>query len=161
MWTEDDSGRTLKTSSPEITRSPEQPVVTMSKTTVENDDVTSSVSRIAGASLAQQNRQREPPATRLGVSQIYKRVMIKGSCRLLIFTLCWGPYLMATFLYLMCPDHCGVTDLHLAGLSLLLSVDATANFFVFLANDTGFLHRVSKMLRCRSSNEGNMAGGLF
>ena len=111
---------------------------TMTQRGDENDDVIPSTSRTVDFSQGQHNRQREAPTTTLGLSQIYKRIMVKGICRLLIFTLCCGSYMMGVVLYLVRSDHCGITARHLAGLSLLLSIDSITNFFVFVVSDTGF-----------------------
>ena len=111
---------------------------TMTQRGDENDDVIPSTSRTVDFSQGQHDHQREAPTTTLGLSQIYKRIMVKGICRLLIFTLCCGSYMMGVVLYLVRSDHCGITARHLAGLSLLLSIDSITNFFVFVVSDTGF-----------------------
>ena len=111
---------------------------TMTQRGDENDDVIPSTSRTVDFSQGQHDHQREAPTTALGLSQIYKRIMVKGICRLLIFTLCCGSYMMGVVLYLVRSDHCGITARHLAGLSLLLSIDSITNFFVFVVSDTGF-----------------------
>ena len=111
---------------------------TMTQRGDENDDVIPSTSRTVDFSQGQHDHQREVPTTTLGLPQIYKRIMVKGICRLLIFTLCCGSYMMGVVLYLVRSDHCGITARHLAGLSLLLSIDSITNFFVFVVSDTGF-----------------------